>query len=172
MNFKTSAARAVSGILACGILLTGGMAFAGSLDSSGANSLGNKRPVFQETFDQLVKDGVITQAQAETIKTKLKANMRAQRQQRIVYRLKALVANGTITQEQSTRIQTQLEASRQERRALFAKTKGMTKEARQQYLQENKAKFQSPLSKLVKEGVITQDQANAIFAPGRCQRTR
>lgn len=116
----------------------------------------------QNPMDQLVSDGVITQEQVEAIQ---KANMEAaqkQNQQRISDSLKALVDKGTITQEQSDKILKKLEATQKEREALLGKIKSMTQEERRQYMQENKNKRQDPLSQLVADGTITQEQADAI----------
>lgn len=116
----------------------------------------------QNPINQLVSDGVINQEQADAFRATMKETAQKQNQQRISDSLKALVEKGTITQEQSDKILKKLEDTRKDREALFDKTKDMTPDERRQYMQDNKEKPQDPISQLVADGTITEDQAKAI----------
>ena len=116
----------------------------------------------QNPLDQLVTDGVITQAQVEAFQNAMAENAQKQNQQRIADDLKALVDKGTITQAQVDKILAKLDTVQKDQEALREKIKNMTAEERQQYMKDNKAKPQNPISQLVSDSTITQDQANAL----------
>ena len=243
MEKRKTIATALSGVLVGGLLLSGGLAFAGDVKSSVYDSITGKVPFFgqmmkhrggmapgkgmgdrailsQTTLDQLVKDGTITQNKADEIKAyidktqkerealrekmenmtlkeirqymqdnegklqnpldqlvtdglitqeqvdafqkAMRIEAQKQNQQRISDRLKTLVDKGTITQEQSDKIVEKLEAVQKEHLALDEKMKDMTPEERRQYVQDNNIKLQDPISQLVADGTITQDQAEDI----------
>lgn len=115
-----------------------------------------------DLFKELVENKILSQAQADTITTKIRETAQKQHQQRIADGLKTLVEKGTITQEQANKIIKQMETAPKEREALFEKTKDMTPEERHQYMEKNRGELQNPLSQLVTDGTITQDQAKAI----------
>ncbi len=141
MDQRKTIAKTISGVLIGGMLLSGGIVYAA--DNSGNNSPGKISASGQ----------AVTQTDGWA---------RAQKQQRIKAGLKALVDQGTINQPQSDKIKKQFEETQKERKALFGKMKGMTKEERRQYMKDNKAKIKKPLEQLVQDGVISQDQAKAI----------
>jgi len=116
----------------------------------------------QNPINQLVSDGVISQEQADAFQATMKETAQKQKRQQISDGLKALVEKKTITQEQAAKILKQLEAAQKDREALFEKAKDMTPEERRQYMRNNKGKFQNPISQLVEDGTITQEQAKAI----------
>lgn len=116
----------------------------------------------QNPIAKLVSDGVITQHQADAFHQAMRETAQKQNQQRITDGLKALVDKGTITQGQSDEILKKLEQVRNDRQALIEKMQDMTKEEIRQYVKDNKEKAQNPLSQLVSEGTITQDQADAV----------
>lgn len=113
-------------------------------------------------FNDLVKEKIINQKQADALKAKLIETSRQMREQRINNGLKTLVDKKTITQAQADKVLSQLKADHQNKKALFEKIKNMTPEQRQQYFKNNKPAHQNPLQELVKNGTITQDQAKAI----------
>jgi len=121
----------------------------------------------QDLFSDMVKNDILTQEQADTIKVKIKEKAEAQSRQMISDRLKTLVEQGTVTQEQFDKVLKAFEDARKEHEALFEKTGDMTPEERRQFMQDNKDKFQDPLSQLVADGTITEDQAKAIGKWGR-----
>lgn len=226
---KKTILTALGGVLVGGMLLSGGMVFAGDANNSvpdtgkmpffgqamkhrGGMAFGKgdfmvgKGKLSQETLDQLVKDGVVTQAkadeikayidkrvqerqakdtapkpkgrqdlftelvtnniltqeQADTIKTKIREIADQQHQKRISDNLKTLVEKGTITREQADKILKKFEDAKKERESLAQKMENMTLKEIRQYIQDNKVKPQDPVSQLVADGTITQDQAEAI----------
>lgn len=116
----------------------------------------------QNYLGQLVTDGVITQAQADAFKNAMAADVQKQNQQRAADGLKSLVDKGTITQDQADKILAKLESFKTEQGALSEKIRNMTAEERQQHLKDNQVKPENPISQLVADGTITQDQANAL----------
>lgn len=116
----------------------------------------------QNPLDQLVTDGVITQEQVKAFQEAMRIETQKQNQQRISDGLKALVEKSTITQEQLNKILKKLEDIQKEREALLEKTENMTVKEARQYMADNKQKPQDPISQLVTDGTITQDQAEDI----------
>lgn len=116
----------------------------------------------QNPLEQLVTDGVITQAQVEAFQNAMADNAQKQNQQRMADDLKTLVDKGTITQAQADKILAKLETVQKDREALREKIKNMTAAERQQYMKDNQDKPDDPISQLVTDGTITQDQANAL----------
>jgi polyhydroxyalkanoate synthesis regulator phasin len=114
------------------------------------------------SLEQLVTDGVITHDQADAFKDAMAENAQKQNQQRISDGLKALVDKGTITQAQADKILAKLDTVQKDREALREKIKNMTAEERQQYMKNNQLKPENPISQLVTDGTITQEQADAL----------
>lgn len=115
-----------------------------------------------DLLSQMVTNNILTQEQADNIKTKLREDAQKQQQQHQSDILQGLVQKGTITQEQSDKILAQLTAAEKDRQAEMEKIRSMTPEERRQYMQTDKEKPQNPISQLVTDGVISQDQATAI----------
>lgn len=113
-------------------------------------------------MEQLVSEGVITQEQVDAIQKSNMETAQKQNLQRISDSLKALVDKGTITQDQADKIVKKIEDTQKEREALLEKIKNMTEEERHQYMQDNGQKPQDPISQLVADGTITQEQADAV----------
>jgi len=65
-------------------------------------------------------------------------------------------------QEQSDKILKQFEDAQKEREALREKMENMTLKEIRQYMQDNRGTAQNPISQLVADGTITEDQAKAI----------
>lgn len=116
----------------------------------------------QNPLGQLVADGVITQAQADAFQAAMVETAQKENQQRAADGLKALVDKGTITQDQADKILAKLASVKTDQEALREKLKSMTKEELQQYMKDNQVKREDPISQLVTDGTITQDQANAL----------
>lgn len=113
-------------------------------------------------FNGLVNANILTQEQADALKIKMKEIMIQQRKQRVSNGLKSLVQDGTISAEQSDKIIIQIEKTHNDRKELFEKTKGMTKEERRQFIKDNKGKFNNPLTQLIENGTLTEEQARAV----------
>lgn len=107
-----------------------------------------ERPDF---FADAVKEGILTQKQAETIKKAFWDNKIAERQKVIETKLNTLVEKGTITAEQKTAILDQIQQDHKKWQANREKMKNMTKEERKDSLKQ-----------LVQNGTITQEQADAV----------
>ncbi len=117
--------------------------------------------VRQDLFTQLVENKIITQEQVDAIRTAMKEAVVAKQHQDMQDGLKAIVEKGAITQKQADMVVNRFDEIRKNHEALFEKTKDMTPEERREYLIDNKEKI-NPLNQLVTDGVITQEQADAI----------
>lgn len=93
--------------------------------------------------------------------------MDSKRQYRIEINLKKLVTDKTLTQEQSNKINAVIIKDRAAKKAVFEKTKTMTKEQRRTYMDSNKINHVNPLKALVDNGTITQAQADKVGLNGR-----
>lgn len=113
-------------------------------------------------FDAMVKDGVLTQSEADTIKSKLQEKRAADRKQKITEQFSSLVENKTITQDQVNKLIEKLQKKDEEAKALHEKLKAMTPEERKAYMEQNKKDRKDILQELVDEGTITKDQADAM----------
>jgi len=120
------------------------------------------KPERVDIFTQLINDGTITQAQADSIRTAFQDKMAAERQEKFKTALNGLVEKNVINSEQSTAILNKLTAIRSGRQAQMEATKDMTKEQRQAYFEANKPEKINPLAELVTAGTITQAQADQI----------
>lgn len=109
---------------------------------------------------QLVKEGTITQEQADAIKSAVQEKRTALRQEKITTALNGLVEKKIITADQSTAILNKLAEMQNSRQAEMQKLKDMTAEQRREYMKEHKPI--NPMAELVSSGVLTQEQADQI----------
>lgn len=137
MGKRKTIVTALSGVLVGGMLLSGGLVFAGDTDSSVSNNLTDKMPF----FGQAMKDrgGM--------------GNRYQQHQLKISDSLKTLMEEGTLTKDQSDKILKQFEDAQKNHEALREKME--------------RVKPQNPLSQLVEDGTITHEQADAFQATMR-----
>lgn len=126
------------------------------------NYMSQKKGERLNPFDAMVKDGVLTQSEADTIKSKLQEKRAAERKQKITEQLSSLVENKTITQDQVNKLIEKLQKKDEETKALHEKLKAMTPEERKTYMEQNKKDRKDILQELVDEGTITKDQADAM----------
>jgi polyhydroxyalkanoate synthesis regulator phasin len=127
------------------------------------------RDKFKNPLAQLVTDKVLSQDQADAIAQLMpmhrgkgmKGDLAAN-QTKMKEILSGLVDKGTLTQKQMDSIITAMDKMHQERQADMEKIKNMTPEERQTYIQQLKSKKTSPIEQLVKDNVITSEQADAI----------
>ena len=146
----------LSGVLVGGMIISGGMAFADGETKSAATNLVGKIPFFNKVLKwggPMGNKGLFKGAGPLA---------QEQKQQQISDTLKTLVEKGTITQEQSDKILQRYADAEKERETLSQKMEDMTLKEIRQYMQDNRGKPQDPLSQLVAEGVITQEQADAF----------
>lgn len=120
------------------------------------------RPERVDIFTQLVNDGTITQAEADSIRAALQDKMAAGRQEQLSTALNGLVGKNIIDNEQSTAILDKLAEIQTVRQAQMEAVKDMTKEQRQAYFEANKPEKANPLAELVAAGTITQAQADQL----------
>jgi len=120
------------------------------------------KPERVDAFSQLVKEGTITQEQADAIKAAFQVKMAAQRQEQLNTALNGLVEKNVINSEQSAAILNRLTENQDNRKAQMEAVKDMTAEQRRAYLEANKPEKFNPLAELVTAGTITQAQADEI----------
>lgn len=118
-----------------------------------------KRP---DLFKDAVDKGIITQEQANIITNKIKEKGQEIRQEKIKTQLNTLVTSGTITQAQADGVLQAFEVSAAKRQEVLEKVKDMTPEEMQSHIQSLKKENINPLSQMVSDKTITQEQADAI----------
>lgn len=123
----------------------------------------SEKPVLQkhDILADVVAAGIITQEQADAVKDAMQTYQSEKQSTSMQERLDKLVEEGKITSEQSEAILEAFENISAERKATLEKIKDMTQEERQAYLQEHKSEF-NPWQQLVEDGVLTQDQLDAM----------
>lgn len=110
----------------------------------------------------LVEAGIITQAQADSIKAQDEAQRLATRQAEQTTRLNTLVASNTITDAQVEKIIAYEATQDAVRKAEMAKEQAMTTEERDANHKTTKGTPIAPMSGLVDEGILTQAEADAV----------
>ncbi|SHI89658.1 hypothetical protein SAMN02745975_00851 [Geosporobacter subterraneus DSM 17957] len=117
--------------------------------------------------EQLVQDGIITAEQKEKIEAKMK-EMMPQVQGKLGHKrgmglpLDKLVEEGKLTKEKADGIKAYFEKKAEARKAEFDQLKNMTKEERQKYFEENKKERVNILDELVKNGLLTEEEAESL----------
>ncbi|QGU94404.1 hypothetical protein GOM49_04155 [Clostridium bovifaecis] len=113
-------------------------------------------------FDEMVKGGVITNKEADAIRDKKADKKILLRKEMITKSLAGLVKDKTITQEQANKFIEKLEKQNEERRELHKKLRSMSQEERKDYIQKNGLRGKDIIKEMVKEGIITQEQAEVM----------
>lgn len=113
-------------------------------------------------FESMVNEKIITQVEADAIREKKYENIMILKKEKITKSLKGLVKDNKITQEQADKFMEKFEKKSNERRELHKKLRGMTKEKKKEYLDQNKLKGKSVIEEMVEEKIITENQAEAI----------
>ena len=136
-----------------------------------------KQSTLKEALAELVTAGTITQDQSDAVLTYFQQNLpqkpitapvdgvnkfRQGPMVKMVDPLKDLVDKGTITQDQAGKILTFLEANDQKMQSMLDRTDDMSQEQRTQYLKENLGNIKDPVSRMFDQGIITQQQADAV----------
>jgi len=106
----------------------------------------------------LVHDGIITEAEGETIKAKLKEMKEA----RLQGGLQQLVDKGVLSGQDIDNIRSYMLKEREERKAQMEKLRTMTPEERKAYFESAKKDRKDIISKMVEDKVITEKQAEEI----------
>jgi polyhydroxyalkanoate synthesis regulator phasin len=113
-------------------------------------------------FSAIVQKGILTADQANTLKQQLQQKVQQARQDNMTNKLNALVSAGTITQDQAATIEKYFTTAESNMKADFEKIKSMSADQRSAYFKQMKANRINPLAQMVKDGVITQQQSDAI----------
>ena len=120
----------------------------------------NNKTNHKNPLKALVKNGTITQDQADKLKSNEKIQRDTKRQQDLDTKLKKLVSDKTITQGQADKIKAAIIKEKAAKKVDFEKIKTMTKAQRKTYSDNKKITHVSPLKSLVDNGTITQQQAD------------
>lgn len=111
-----------------------------------------------EILNKAIEEGIISSDDAKALKELFLNN----KKEVIENALDNLVREGTITKEQSQKIMQSIEKSLSEKKAEFEKISKMNEAQRTEYF-KTRPKYESPITKLVNEGVITNEQAEKII---------
>lgn len=116
--------------------------------------------------NELVTAGIVSKEQADSVVKALHPANGFKKQEMNTEKVKAkfdkLVSSSVITQEQEDKILDYIKQKDTERKAEMNKVKSMTEAERKAYFASNPKQKTDLLSDLVKSGIITQDQADAI----------
>lgn len=107
-------------------------------------------------LDELVESKIITESEAEAIRNKI----REMKEMAFDAKLTNLTKRGIITQAQAEQVKVYFNKAREERKEKFKSLQNMTEEQRKAFFKEYKA--ESPLTKLVNDGVLTKEQAGEL----------
>lgn len=132
--------------------------------ANGGNNAGQGGVTMQvvDPMKNLVDQGTITEDQAQAIRDKMRDITNQQMQQQWQTGLNSMVGNGTITQDQADKVLAFLEANQQKMQSVMDQVKDMSQDQRAQYLKENLGNIQDPVSQMVSQGIINQQQADAL----------
>jgi len=112
-------------------------------------------------LEQLVSEGILTQAQVDKIKDyNEQAMLDKQKEQ-----LQALVDKGTLTSGDVDKIIEYMSAQREEREAEMDKIKNMSEDERNAYFEEKRSSSEKPvgmLEQMVEDDILTQEKADAV----------
>ena len=125
-------------------------------------SMDSEKPTNRSSiFSDAVEQGIITEAERETICNALAEARQEQRQAELQERFAELVSQGIISQEQADTIIVQIQKAAAVQQAELEKVKDMSAEERQQYLQ-SKGEKANLLDDLIADGTLTQAQADDV----------
>lgn len=110
----------------------------------------------------LIDKGTLTEAQAQAVRDKMYSITEQQREQEWQTSLNTLVNKGTITRDQATKILNFLSANDQMMQNIFDQVKKMNSQQKSQNLKQNLTEIKDPVSQMVDQGIITQQQADAL----------
>lgn len=116
----------------------------------------------EKLFDELVKNNIVTEELAEKIRDRMGDKIFVHKKDEISQKLDDLIKNNTINEEQKNKVLNKLEEAHKERRENCKKLKGMSDKERKEYIEKNNLHNKDILEELLKEGVITKEQAEAI----------
>ncbi|HBV98193.1 MAG: hypothetical protein JL50_00210 [Peptococcaceae bacterium BICA1-7] len=117
---------------------------------------------FVDPLKDLVDRGTITQDQAQAIRDKMDDIAGRQMQQQWQTSLDKLVGEGTITRDQAGQILEFLAAEKQRMQSMLEQVEDVSKEQGIQSFKENLGDIKDPVSRIVDQGIINQQQAGAL----------
>jgi len=106
----------------------------------------------------LIQDGILTEAEGEAIKNKL----REMKEARLHGGLQQLVDKGVLTDQDISNIRGYMLKIREERSAQMEKLRTMTPEERKAYFESEKKNHKDILERMVEDKVLTLNQAEEI----------
>lgn len=106
----------------------------------------------------LIHDGIISQAEGEAIKAKLKE----MKEERLHGGLQQLVDRGVLSGEDIDNIRSYMLKLRSERKEQLEKLNSMTPEEREKYYEGAKKDRKDIITRMVEDGIITEKQAEEI----------
>ncbi len=115
-----------------------------------------------DPLKDLVDKGTITQEQAQAIRDEMRNIADRQMQQQWQTSLDTLAGEGTVTQEQAGQILDFLAINNQKMQSMLDQAKDMSQEQSIKSLKENLGNTKDPVSQMVDQGIITQQQADAV----------
>ncbi|MBK5252076.1 MAG: hypothetical protein JJE29_05525 [Peptostreptococcaceae bacterium] len=119
-------------------------------------------------LDYLVEEKVITQDTADDIL----AGIEVLRDDRRTEFIESVIDEGILTEAEMAEVTDFMDDFRVEREEMREELSEMTRDERRDYFEENKNDFEGPIESMVDEGMISEDQADAIrnLMPGNGQR--
>lgn len=115
-----------------------------------------------ELFEDLVKEGILTQEKADILRENVHKKTEALRDAKLKEDLSKLVENKTLTQDKANKITAAIKAANDTRKADFEKFKNMTDEERREYMKGIKDSYKDPIKTLVENGTITEAQEKEV----------
>ncbi|PLX33536.1 MAG: hypothetical protein C0604_03405 [Clostridiales bacterium] len=106
----------------------------------------------------LAGEGVISQETADDIKAGLES-LREEKREEFE---QSIIDEGILEDYEIEEVLEFMDDYRQEREEMRDELSEMTREERREYMEENREDFQGPLEEMVEEGLISDDQADAI----------
>jgi hypothetical protein len=113
-------------------------------------------------FNDLVTDGILTQAKSDALREKMYVRKAELRTQELQKGLKTLVTNKILTMEQSNKVQEAILARDAERKENYKKIKNMGVKERKKYMKKIRSTKVDPMKVLIDNGTITKEQEKEI----------
>ena len=107
---------------------------------------------------ELIQEGIITEAEAQTIRVKL----REMKEARLADGFQSLIDKGVLTSKDIDNIRSYMVKVREERKEKIEKLKSLTPEERKAYFEESKKERKDIITRMVEDKVITEEQAKEI----------
>lgn len=161
MKINKKVATVVSGLLIGGLMVgMGSIASASTTENDAAQGFTRNATAMQGMM-QKIKGGKMN-FKMKWDRGGMRGTEQGTKEERMKSLLDELVTEGTITQTQEDELLAHFQEKAEERKAKFEEMKNMTPEERQAAREVNKGEKPEPLSEVVEEGIISQEEADAI----------